>query len=787
MDPAGRGRPTATTRRWRWHIALVATVPMLLGAWALWLAAAQAGPWDGTRISGARFPESEWRDGITVRTVVDHSVYPGSRRDRVTAVDHEDIGSWIQSHRGDHFAVGDRLTYTVIHPDGVEEDLGVTLSPYGWGAAFQHAAAMLALAGTLFLVALVVVLLRPENLAARLLFVIAALIPFGLPFWPLKPQVLDLTDAPWPLSHHVVSGAVWALILGALIPHFILLFPSPPAPSPRRRRLIAVVYALPAVVYLGYLAITIPQAQNHLEVLERVSAVWEPIQAYAPFLIIALLAWTYRRTAGTSDRDRVTLVLAALFVAFAINIVAIQLPLLLDHPSLVTTPYWSAAFLLIPVALGVAIIQQQLFDITVALRRSVLGMAILAGVAGSYAAATWLLGNPSAEQARFLLLGALLGATVPVVYRRLRRAVEQRLYGARSQPLDLVARIMTVPSSDDPRQTLQRLADLLAESLRLPYAAVHLDHPPLTLSAVHGHRHSSSVVVDLTRDTDVIGTIELGVSPGREPFGAADRQLLQTIGAHTAATLNATLLTLALQESRNRLVASTQEERRRIRHDLHDGLQPSLVLLAMSLEVCKDLITTDSSGALDSVDKAHRQATEAIVEVRRIVSNLKPTILDELGLRDAVTLLCQRAEDATSRRAATPYGDTESAFEHRLQVTADIDLSADQALPAAVEVAAYRIVSEALTNVVRHADATLCTVHIHQDHGQDTLRIRVTDNGHGISDHTKPGTGQTSMHRRVAELDGTLDIGTAKSSGTDVMVTLPTSLPGTPQQRPARG
>ncbi len=640
------------------------------------------------------------------------------------------------------------------------QTIEVTLTTYGWGSVLRYSAAPLLVELVLILIAVAVVVARPQDPAARVMFAIAAVAPFGLPDWPFRGAVLGLTLSPWPLWPQLVAGCVWALVWSAMIPHFALVFPKPPAVLARQRWIVPALYAAPLLVYGAYLAATLPTADNRLEQAERLSGVWLVSQRYAPFAVIVLITWAYLRTRGTDDRPRVALVVVSLLIAFGANLVGVQLPRLIIGESVIPRQFSSLVFLVVPVAIAVAILRHQLFDIRVVLRRSLLATGLAAAVGGVYVLCLLLLGHPTRAELPYFLLGTAAALVLPWFYRRLRTAVTHRIYGARDDPYELVEQIVSLEPGDDPQLMLERLARTLSEALHLPYVAISLNEPGRLMWASYGTIERTLHRVPLVRGNEEVGFVELDVGHGREPFGMADQRLLTAMATHAAATVSATTLNLDLQESRARLVSSREEERRRIRKDLHDGVGPKLALLSMNLEVIKELIAKDPLAAGRLVDAAGARAHEAISEVRNVVSNLRPAVLDELGLEEALGMLTEQTVEAHRHDKVGPF---------------DVTFEAESAdglgqLPAAVEVAAYRIISEALNNASRHAQATRCSVRVKFD---DPLWISVHDNGRGILPDAIRGTGLASISERASELGGRASVRPAPGGGTVVTATIP--------------
>ena len=219
---------------------------------------------------------------------------------------------------------------------------------------------------------------------------------------------------------------------------------------------------------------------------------------------------------------------------------------------------------------------------------------------------------------------------------------------------------------------------------------------------------------------------------------------------------HAVRLTGDLQRSRTQLVTTREEERRRLRRDLHDGLGPTLAALALKATTVSDLISTDPTAATQLSNELYADIRATVGEIRRLVYALRPPRLDELGLLEAIR--------EAARQQNRPDG---------LQITVDAP-ECLPTLPAAVEVAAYRILQEALTNVARHAHARSCTVRLTL---AGAVQVEILDDGVGIPPEQHSGVGLLSMRERAIELGGTCLIERNPGTGTRVYARLPVSLP----------
>jgi signal transduction histidine kinase len=214
-------------------------------------------------------------------------------------------------------------------------------------------------------------------------------------------------------------------------------------------------------------------------------------------------------------------------------------------------------------------------------------------------------------------------------------------------------------------------------------------------------------------------------------------------------------LTSALQHSRERLVLTREEERRRIRRDLHDGLGPSLASQTFKLERALELLPTDPAAAASLLQSLKSENQSLIADIRRLVYALRPPSLDELGLVAALKVHLGQMAPGNNGPAVIVTSSPDSL----------------PVLPAAVEVAAYRVALEGVTNVFRHAGATCCQVMLQLS--PDTLVVRIADDGVGLADNARGGVGLDSMRERAEELGGSLQIEADLPKGTIVTAILP--------------
>ena len=333
--------------------------------------------------------------------------------------------------------------------------------------------------------------------------------------------------------------------------------------------------------------------------------------------------------------------------------------------------------------------------------------------------------------------------------------VRRLLVGRRGDRYDVVAGLAArLEESSDVHRQLPALAQTVATTFKLGYVQVEVfGHAGGTLSASYGSAPATVREVPIRYGTEQVGRLVLPDSGLRSMLSHRDQELLFDVVRQAAMAVRSARLATELQASRERLVLDREDDRRRIRRDLHDGLGPVLGGVAMRLDAVGNALDRDPETARRMLAQSRQDVTDALADVRRLVHGLRPPALDDLGL---VAAIDQQVERMRSE-----------ALDIR------VDAADLPALPAAVEVAAYRIVSEALANMSRHARARSCTVRLRVEPG--ALRVEVRDDGLGIAPDVVAGVGLGSMRDRAAELGGTASVTCPEDGGTLVEAWLPFS------------
>jgi signal transduction histidine kinase len=417
------------------------------------------------------------------------------------------------------------------------------------------------------------------------------------------------------------------------------------------------------------------------------------------------------------------------------------------------------ASLVVPVFTYIAILRYRLYDIDVIINRTLLYSALSACVVGLYVLVVAGAGALFQIQGSFvvsLLAVGLVAVVFQPLRNRLQRGVNRLVYGQRDEPYVVLSRLgQRLEGTLAPEEALSTIVETVTQALKLPYAAITLEQDGTFVTAAeHGSPVGGLVTLPLVYHAEEVGRLMVTPRIPGEAFASADRRLLDDLAHQAGAAAHAVRLTADLQRSRERLVTAREEERRRLRRDLHDGVGPQLAALMLELETAGDLVSGNPEASV-LMAKLSERARETVSDVRRSVHALRPPALDELGLLGAL------------EEGAAQYG---RAGGLRVWVEAPEELPP---LAAAVEVACYRIAQEAMTNAVRHAEADNCWVRVTPDADAGTLRLEVEDDGRGIRENAKAGVGMNSMRERAEELGGRCTIGLSARGGTLVRALLP--------------
>ncbi|PRY25821.1 sensor histidine kinase [Pseudosporangium ferrugineum] len=407
---------------------------------------------------------------------------------------------------------------------------------------------------------------------------------------------------------------------------------------------------------------------------------------------------------------------------------------------------WLGGALAIPLATAIGVVRYGLYDIDLLVHRALVsGLSTLTLIITYAATVALVAGHVPAG------VGPIAAAVTVVALLPLRQGIDNALrrllYGLGADPYALTTLLGTrVGHARTPEEVLAAAAGVIGAGLKSPYVAVHSgDREPA--EAVHGRPRDWPVTsLPLIHQGRPVGRLIVQQRAPDEPWSRRERALMRHLVAQLAPAAASVNLTRDLQAARERLVRAREEELRRLQRDLHDGVGPLLSGTRMLARAAR------GGDTADLLTRIEGNLADAAGEVRRIVDGLRPPALDH-GLAPALT-------HAVDRHRA-------SGLDARLTVEGELT-----ELPAAVEVAVYRVVDEALTNVVKHAGAG--TAHVRVRRSGDDLCLSVSDDGTGGVRERPDGVGVASMRQRCEELGGSFTV-TALSPGTRLSATIPLS------------
>jgi two-component system, NarL family, sensor kinase len=577
-------------------------------------------------------------------------------------------------------------------------------------------------------------------------------------------QLASLADvlAEYAARRPPLPGATPAFFLGQYIwlpglaisaALFTPLFPDGRPASPRWRPLVWAGAGCVALASLPLLFINSPDIAPHRNPL----AVAAPAQHVLRGLVVAgllgavacgvvgavLIAVRMVRARG-SERRR----LGWFFAAFIVTGLARALPV---NP---VVPAIAVGFL--PAALGVAMLRYQLFDGDRLLNRTLVYTVLTVGVAGVFGLTVGLASGALGGGGTGAVAAAVVIALGLAPARNLvQRLVDRLLYGQRRDPYAALTGLgRQLSATIAPDEVLPAVVRTVRDALRLPYVAVTLAGEAQP-AAADGEPTRAVAELPMRHTGTEVGTLTVGLRDGQRFLDPGDERLLQGFAQQAGVAADGVRLTHDLRRSRDELAVARDEERHRIRRDLHDGLGPTLAGVALGLGAARRSVAASAPETADLLASMETEVKGSLADVKRLVADLHPTALEELGLAEA---LRQYADTVTQRSDGT------------LKVRVEL-AGLPPSLPAAAEVAAYRIILEAVTNVARHARASRCTVAVGVTAGR--LDLAVCDDGCGLPPARAGGLGLRSMAERAAELGGECTVAPAAEGGTRVAAAIP--------------
>jgi two-component system, NarL family, sensor kinase len=772
----GPARPGEGGRRWppsAVGAAAVALLVLVCHGISVWLVLGTPG--DGVVMqSPVGLP---WSTGARVVVVLElnpTNLQPG---DEVLAVDGRDIHTWAHDlvHRPTAvrpWRPGELVVYQVRR-DGAVREIGVPVQPgpsvrtmpqgtTPWGDVAARVLALL-LTGFVFL-------RRPRVPAARALLVFAAayMLEFDIPGFTLQvhPPFGPIGAVPYLLE--MIGSLLWS----AALLHFALVFPEPGPVAPRARLATPVyglLYGLPLGMfgaYLGLIAGGAPTTGIRLVLFQGFVHLFYYVY---PLAIVLAFVWKYRTTRDPRAREQLRWVAATVATVLVLDVGLWVLPAQLRGAPLLPDSLLPLGTVAGLVAVALVILRYRAFDLELLVNRTLVWGSLTVCVAAVYGGTLVLLGLVLERQTQprlmlTLLATGLVALGLQPLRQRLQRAVNQWMYGDRDDPAAVLARVgRQLQATGPPDQVLGGIVATVGQAMKLPYVAVELDRAgQREVAASWGQPSGRLVALPLVHDSQTVGRLLVASGTQSGVLRPRDRRLLEVLAQQASAAVHAARLAVELADSRaqlerahGRLLQAREEERRRLRRDLHDGIGPLLAGMTLQLDAARNLLGREPAGTDALLGTVRHELQLAIGDIRRLVDALQPTSLDQLGLVPAL-------REAAARFSTGAAGSTSAGQGLLVLVEAPDDLPR---LPAAVELAAYRIATEALTNTARHAHARNASITLTVD---GSLGIEVRDDGTaptGAGPAWRPGVGLQSMAERAAEVGGTLQAGPTPTGG----------------------
>jgi len=654
-----------------------------------------------------------------------------------------------------------------VQRDGELLQVEVPLGRHPLAAAVRRTWGTILFGVTNLLVVTFLMVRRAARRDVQVLFVGAGAL-LGATTWSLGMHVGDLVSATgfWLFQFTIVVcfGLYWVAVA-----HFAAVFPRP-LPLARRLWFVPAIYGGSLAALGAYLALIAVSVDTPLDRIAKV-APFTGVHA-STFLALAMVFVAqqfWRAPVGTARAQIRWVVLAALTSGVGGLLLYLVPPLLGVQP--VSANLIGVLATVFPASVAVAVLQFGLFDIDRLLNRAMVYGSWSVAIAVGYALLVAAFGT--AFQSRGgplpgLLATGLIALAVQPLRSRLQRVVDRLMYGQRDDPAAVFGHLgERLEATLAPAAVLPTLASTVAEALRLPYVAIELrSSGKAKIEAAYGKPSREPLPLPLVYRGEVLGALLVEPRSGDDEFAAAEIDLLETIARQAGVAAYALRTREDLRRSRERLVAAREEERRRLRRDLHDGVGPALGALTLKLDAAANVLDRDVGVARALLSELRTEVQAAIDDLRTMVHALRPPVLDDLGLIEALRGQVRR-------------------IEHELEVRFE---GSDElpVLPAGVELAVFRIVQEALANVVRHAQASRCRVALTTHPG--AVVVTVEDDGIGIpspvprskTDATgrTSGVGLESMRERAEELGGRLSISHRLGGGTRIEAHLPVPTDG---------
>ena len=633
---------------------------------------------------------------------------------------------------------------------------------------------------------------QPRNTIGWLLLAVGALWAFAL----FSSSYSDFGhnahpgSLPAPVAVDAVGNWMWAPAVGLMATFVVLLFPDGHLPSPRWRWLAWLSGGV--IAYLALAFMTDPHAFDDSQLdgvrnpLGIATPAWFSASVYLVFALFPLCMLAsaaavivrFRRARGVERQQLKWLAAAGAFFPLFFGgalLIGWLLPAAANNETAtgVVNFLLPLSFCTIPLAVGAAVLRYRLYDIDLVINKALVLGTLAFFITAVYTAIVvgvgrLVGGGDRPDLALSIAATAVVAVAFEPVRNRVQRLANRLVYGVRATPYEVLADFADrVGGAYDVGELLPRMARTVAEGVGAARVEVWLgERSGLTREASwpqpsDGPGEVESVaqiggdrVVEVRHQGELLGALAV-VKPAGDTLTPPEHKLLDDVAAQAGLVLRNVRLIEELRSSRERLVTTQEDERRRLERNLHDGAQQSLVSVTLLLSTARTRLSPELQPSLGpALDQATEQLRLAIQELRELARGIHPAILTERGIGPALRSLAERSA-----------------------VPVDVDILLEERPAPNVESVLYFVVAEALTNVAKYAHATRVTVVLAERAGpnRSELVLEVADDGIGGADESK-GSGLRGLADRVAVVDGTLTVTSAPGHGTTLTCSVPLAL-----------
>ena len=584
------------------------------------------------------------------------------------------------------------------------------------------------------------------------------------------------TDGPAVVAMGLVSSLGWLVGIFPVILFLPLLFPDGHLPS--RRWLPFAWLCAALLVFLGVLlffgqdtlvgssedaVIANPFFMPGLAGLEIPDAVFAVSLIGLLLGSVVCLLLRFRRSTGVERQQIKWVALAIAFLAssFILSTIASAIGL---NGELIDSIVSGIAFITLPVAVALAVLQYHLYDLDVVVKKALVAGALVLLVIAAYAAVVGLLGvitSGNESSGSVFIVALLLGVAFRPVTRFARRIADRVVYGRRATPYEVLTEFSErVGESYATEDVLGRMAQILGQAtgagsarvwLRLgaelqPAASWPTDAEPAAVAVVANEALPTiegETVVEVRDRGELLGALSVAMPPS-DPMNPSKERLVRDLASQAGLVLRNVRLVEELRASQRRLVTAQDQERRRLERNIHDGAQQQLVALSVKTRLARDLTARDPAEVAEMLTQIDAEIQTALGDLRDLARGIYPPLLIDEGLGAAL--------DAQARRSLVPT-----------TIRAD---GLGRYAPE-VEAAVYFACLEALQNVAKYAEANSATVILAQSNGH--LTFEVVDDGRGFDPAAeRTGTGLQGIADRLGALHGEVTIRSQPGAGTRV-------------------